>query len=259
MSYTLGGQLAPMMTAAQGQVPDGVPLHWFALADVAQIKGLDRKLKALVGDATVHRLYEETLAHSALDISPVLLALSDDPATRLDQCRALDAACQSRPALSILQSRATLMIVLQHLKGLLRITADGTDYLWRFADTQMLQATHGVLTPSQQRQVLGPLSAWCFANHAGVLIHLAAHGPDVESAALGLELDGIQTDQMLAACAGPMLASQLRALEPRFAALSHAQQSTFAHDCVVQAEVEGIDPDRELPSWALDRWLAAKA
>jgi hypothetical protein len=79
-------------------------------------------------------------------------------------------------------------------------------------------------------------------------------------AARTLVLDDRQTDAMLQACAGPMLASQLRALEPSFDAdLTHAEQSAFAMGCVRLAEDEGIDPDEELVSWSIERWQAAHA
>ena len=261
MSYSLAPHLTALLadqTAAP--VEDVKPAHAYVLVDVAQIKGMDRRWKGLAGNSPLALLFENTLAHNALALSPVLVMVSDDPAQALAQCLAWDKACQSRPALSLLSSPADLSTVCQHLKSLLMIEADGTDYLWRFADTQMLQATASVLTIEQRQQVLGPCTAWRFADHAGELKQLLSDDPLGADAAPKLVLDDIQTDAMLQACAGPMLASQLRAMEPSFDAdLTHAEQNAFVLDCVQLAEDEGIALDEELLSWSTERWQAQNA
>jgi hypothetical protein len=177
----------------------------------------------------------------------------------LEQCRAWDKACQSRPALSLLKSHCGLDTISQHLKGLLKIEAEGTDYLWRFADTQMLCATVGVLTNAQRQRVIGPCRSWCVADHSAQIMQVVSHDLGDVAALNALVLDDIQTDAMLEACAGPMLAAQLRALSPSFEAnLTHADQSAFAQECVQLAADESINPDSELVSWSIERWQMAQ-
>ena len=61
--------------------------------------------------------------------------------------------------------------------------------------------------------------------------------------------------QLLNAVAIPVLASQLRNLDPSFArSQSHAQQTAFAAECIAAGNKSGVDEEAMLTLFALQRW-----
>ncbi len=241
---------------ADSNPPDAKsPVKLFVLIDAGQSPKLERKITSTAGFGPSAQLFAGTFAHAALPLSPWLLELAPQAQQAREQLEQVSAMCLARPMLSVLGSTSSHPQLLAHLRSLLRITVDGTDYLWRFADAQMFHATMQALDEHQQQLVCGPCLRWWLVDHEARLWQWARHTPGQEAGAMPLVLDDIQERAMLDAAAGPMLASQLRALDARFADhLSHAQQSAFAHACLAQADAQAIDRDEELVAWSLQRW-----
>jgi hypothetical protein len=243
------------MLARQAAAADAQPPGLFAMIDVAQINGLDRKWPRAVDSAAHRLLFENTLAQSALALSPVVLALSPDAQEAARQWLALDQACASHPVLSVIMAACHLDELTEHLQSLLRIEADGEDFLWRFADTQMMRASVGVFRQAQRPRVFGPCQGWWVVDHQGQLINLAQGHLPQQGGGDPLVLDDIDTGLLIDAVTGPMLASQMRAMELDFAnTLSHAQQTAFVEDCLQRAADADIDRERELLAWSLQQW-----
>ena len=261
MTYTFGAHTALIRPPPSESNSAGAQTRAFALIDAAQLKGRMKKpLQRVVPNALGALLFEETFAKSALDLSPVLFALSDDPGLLVEQISALDAVCHQLPVMSILHSTLALGQLVEHLRGLLLIEADEAPYLLRFADSQMLVAVNSVLTSAQRASFFSGVQSWFIVDHQARL-HDAAdrrlNERTIPGVQLSLKLDAAQTHALLDAAAIPALASQVRNLEPTFEQkLSHAQQTEFISTCVAAATEAGITDDTEFTLLALERWRA---
>ena len=258
MAYTFAAHMACLIPAQPEPGSTQAPLNAFALIDAAQLLPLKRPLQRLVPDAPCSLLFEESFARSALELSPLLLALSAQPEALAQQMAALDAACQHLPVMSVIHTPLSLDELTQHLRDLLLIEADGSAYLLRFADSQMLAAVNNAITPNQRTSVMSPLRAWFVVDHEGRLndeANAKTHPQAQPAAPLPLVLDASQTHALLAGAAVPTLASQVRHLDESFAQkLSHAQQTEFIVQCIALAQGAGIDDENELMSLTLQRW-----
>ncbi|MGY4830402.1 hypothetical protein ACVNIS_17660 [Sphaerotilaceae bacterium SBD11-9] len=111
-----------------------------------------------------------------------------------------------------------------------------------------------------EKQIAAMTLIWVAADHKGRLQNMADRARFAQApvpASLPPQLDGHQLRCLLEASAAPALASQLREFDPGFGqALNHAQQIAFAHECIVQARLDAVDMDAELPSFTLQRWQA---
>jgi len=256
MSYSFAAhtrELAPW--------PEQPPGHMFALIDAAQLQPLKRPLKRMLDDGLSVLVFEDTFAKSALDLSPVVLQLGGEAESFVRQVTALDAACHHLPAMSILRSSLLIDELVQHLRSLMMIEADGTAYLLRFADSQMLAAANSILMPTQRARFFKGISAWWTVDYHGHL-HDQACASDHEQVwpaiDLPLQLDAAQTNALMTAVAVPVLASQVRNLDDGFARkLSHAEQMDFIHACLVAAREEAWDENEHL-GLALQRWQAVE-
>lgn len=256
MTYSFAAQ-AWALTASRPGAPEQMPARWFALIDVAQSAGLDQHLRGLLPGAQRLRLFDGFFTEPALPLSPELIELSDETEVLSAQVAALDEACRHLPMLSLLRTTLTLEVLVHHLQSLLCIEADGTEYLLRFADSQLLAAISATLTPAQRARFFSGVAAWWIADHAGCVHDMAAFEQAQPAAELPLELDAQQTQALLAAAIVPTLASQLRALEPAFArTLSHAQQCAFVTSAVAAAREARIGDDA-LGDWLQLRWQGA--
>lgn len=244
------------------EAPDEVrPNRLFALIDAGQAPSMSRRIAAIADPGRAVQLFVGTFAEAARPLSPLLMELDPVRFRAIEQLKLLNRATQDLPVLSVLGSKATCADLLAHLRAMLLITIDGTKYLWRLADTQTLAATMSVLDDEQRNQVCGPCPRWWVVDHESRLSQLApptsASGPGPWGAPL--VLDDIQEQALLTAAAGPMLASQLRALSPDFNhALTHAQQSAFVDRCLSQARIEAVCHEEELVTWSLQRWRDAR-
>ena len=144
-----------------------------------------------------------------------------------------------------------------HLRSVLLIEAESVPYLLRYADTQMMAAANDAFDPSQRAVFFHDIQAWFTVDHRGVLDNVADSNIYLQAshvAGAPILFDAEQTSRLLHAAAVPALASQLRNLESSFgAALTHAQQSTFAARCFADASGP-VDDNTELLSHALQRW-----
>jgi Domain of unknown function (DUF4123) len=187
----------------------------------------------------------------------VLIELSDNANTRQEQLLLLDGLCQHLPVMGILHSTHTSQELLQHLRALLKIEADTTPYMLRFADTQMLVATTSILNADQLACFFYGIQAWYVVDHHGRLHNLAqdaAQAQDLPAVAPPLKIDAQQTDALLGASAVPILASQVRNQEASFAEqLTHAQQCAFIDNCVTEAKAQWLE-ENEWPEFAKQRW-----
>lgn len=233
-----------------------VPL--FVLIDAGQLPHFDKSLRRGLPNVPSAPIFEDSFAKASIYLSPVLLELN----ATIDLCReqvlVLDAVCRHLPVMGLLRGPVTLRQLTAHLRSLLLMEADGSPYLWRFADSQVLSATCSVLQPVQHARVFQGLEAWWTVDHDGVLDNAVARRLPLDTApvATPLCLDERQTNALLTACAVPLLAGQLRHLEMSFASsLNHADQMRFAADCLAAARAAAIDDDAELASFAAERWL----
>lgn len=231
--------------------------RWLVLIDAGQQTGLAKRVARHVPTERIECLYQGTFAENALALSPLLIELSASLAQALDELERLDALCAPWPVMSLIQTRLTADHFVRHLRMLLRIQMDGTSYLWRLADTQMLHATASVLGPEQRSMLLAPCQSWWLSTDQGLVQDLAADQSMIDATwpTATLQLDEAQAQALLMATAVPALCGQLRALAPDFKnGLSHIEQSRFARACIEAAREDCLDEDAELLDWALARW-----
>jgi len=252
MSYSFAPNLARLVPSST---------QTFALVDAAQIPGFAATLERKLPTVPYAFVFEETFAKSALNLSPVLIELSDIADTYQEQLLLLDALCKHLPVMGILHSTLTLQDLLQHLRELLRIEADGTAYLLRFVDSQMLVAINSILNPKQRANFFNGIHAWYVVDHQGCLQNVASgaeHTQNRPAASLPLQLDAEQTHALLTATTIPTLASQVRNQDSSFAEqLTHAQQCAFIDDCLAAAQAAWLD-ENEWPQFAQQRWQAVQ-
>lgn len=248
--YALSPHLETLLT----QLQDGQ--RWLALVDAGQIKGLVTRIRKLHPPEKCIALYEGTFAENAIELSPLLIELNADPYQASLEVSRLDDLCAGRPILGLIQAQQSTYQWLQHLRSLLRIQMDGSEYLWRLADTQMMKATVRVLNPEQKEILFGGCQSWWVVTDDGVIENMASsQKKTVTEPAQTLQMDADQETALLTQIAPFMLASQLRAMDLRFLnQLSHAEQSRFSVTCIEEARAEFLDEDAELLPWALSRW-----
>ncbi|MGY4830404.1 DUF4123 domain-containing protein [Sphaerotilaceae bacterium SBD11-9] len=201
-------------------------------------------------------LYDDTFAKGALAFSPVVMEFDPDMQT----LEPFDSICHHLPVLALLRTQRRLGPLTHHLRERLLVEADGEPFMLRLADTQMLAAANAAFSPEQRAAFFEGVDAWVAADHKGRLQNMADRATFAQApvpASLPPQLDGHQLRCLLEASAAPALASQLREFDPGFGqALNHAQQIAFAHECIVQARLDAVDMDAELPSFTLQRWQA---
>ena len=231
----------------------------YALVDAGQIPEFVEKVGAWMADSPRELLFERSFARSALHLSPMLIQLLAPSEQRHRQLEALDDACRHLPVLSVINAPMSLEHLIEHLRSLMLIEADDSPYLLRFADSQSFSAVNAAFTPEQRATFFSSVRHWWSVDHAGVLhdhtCNLAAPRSTSAVAPLPLRFEGAAVDALLSAAAGPILASQLRHLDDTFGrALSHAEQVTFATDCLGLIEECDVDSDIDSTSFALRRW-----
>jgi len=251
-----------MATLFQDQVhvsaKDPNNTRWLALSDAGQSQGLAQRIRKLYPHTRCWALYEGTFAENVMALSPLLIELNSNVQQAQLEIDHLDKLCAELPIMGLIQTPLSSAQWLKHLRGLLRLQMDGTDYLWRLADTQMLHATASVLDTEQQTNVFGGCQSWWTVTADGTPQNLACSSASVNAdfgKSAPLKLNADQERAMLAATAPYMLASQLRAMETTFKnELTHAEQSRFSMKCVEEAREDFLDEDTELLPWALSKW-----
>lgn len=261
-SYTLSAHLPGLIeTWAPGRE---MTAQYFALVDAGQLSPTNQALLTVQGQGRAVRLYEG-VAENVLHLSPLVIELAGsrpgNSARMREEILQLDAASRDRPALSLLLTPLDMSALLRHLRTLLRLLADGDPYLWRLADTQMALAMSAALTDEQAEVVFGPLHGWWFTGHNGLLRDLGrGSAANAVVASSPLILESFQLDLLMDAARAPMLAAQIRKLEPAFSQWgSHAEQVGFAAQCLEDAKNVLMDEDAELVVWSLSRWRERQA
>lgn len=237
---------------------DGSPQRLFALIDAGQIPDLSQSLRKLPDVANRRLLFEGTFARRALALSPLVLEIAADAGALQDTLQTLDAICHRLPVLSYLSSDATLDTLAHHLRNLLRIEAEESDFLLRFADTQMMAGIAAILTPAQHAAFFKGIGGWWIVDHRGALselVQLQSAQPRAEPVPLPLQFDTTQNSALLDATRIPALAAQLRYADPAFGTLlSFAAQSECISRGVATAQDAGQADDTEWLSHCLEYW-----
>ncbi|MFV8598482.1 DUF4123 domain-containing protein [Ralstonia pseudosolanacearum] len=144
-------------------------VHWFALVDGV----FDHDRKPFASPVPKVPLYGQTSTlHELLPVSPYLLPLDRHADVVLrDMVAALGAHCQGRPMLSFLASWQPADQLVRVWQPCLQpvVEEDGSRYLLRFADTRVLPALPGAMSPSAWAQLTAPLMHWCYVDRAGAL------------------------------------------------------------------------------------------
>lgn len=244
--------LSPYLATLWGRGGSG----WLALIDAGQINGLATHLRKLHTPERCHTLYEGTFAENVVELSPLLIELSEEPEHAALEVARLDQVCAGLPIMALIQTHQIAAQWLRQLQSLLGLQMDDSEYLWRLADTQMLQATSSILTPEQRVAVFAGCRSWWIMTADGTPRDMAVSTDKAVAEAIKpLQLDADQERALLAQIAPFMLASQLRSMDERFKhQLTHAEQSRFAMKCIGDARDEFLDEDTELLSWALSKW-----
>jgi hypothetical protein len=240
----------------QGAAPNNGADRYLVAIDAGQAKGLAQRVRQLHPPERCMTLYEGTFAENAIDLSPLLVELSLDPQQAALELSHLDALCANLPIMSLVKTTQSPVQWLQHLRTLLRLQMANTDYLWRLADTQMLQATASILNAEQTANVFGPCRSWWFVTADGALRDAAFSAHTLTSGRTEpLQLTEHQERALLTATAAHMLSGQIRSLDLDFKTrLTHAEQSRFASGCVDEARESFLDEDSELLGYALSKW-----
>ncbi|MGA4422902.1 DUF4123 domain-containing protein [Ralstonia nicotianae] len=152
------------------QTIDAAPdAHWFALVDGV----FDYGRKPFVAPVPTYPLYGATSAlHELLPASPYLLPLdrraSNDLRGLIDK---VGRHCQGRPMLSFMASWQPAEHLVRLWQPCLQpvVEEDGSRYLLRFADTRVLPALPGAVSPAAWSQLTAPLLHWCYIDRAGDL------------------------------------------------------------------------------------------
>lgn len=257
MEYTFAAHV-PSLIAGQVQVASAnAPTRLFALIDLVQIEGLGKRIQHLLPEAPSAPLFRGCFAEAAIEMSPLLIELSGDAETLTTHILSLDQACKSLPILSFIRSTLTLEEITQHLQSLLHIEADGTFYLLRLADSQMLAAANAALSPTQRACFFAGIQAWWIVDYQGKQSDMASCTQAQPANVAPLKLDAGQTHALLSAAAVSIVAAQMRNLEITFAQkLSHAQQIAFVSAIVSEAGYPDLIDDAELMEILFQRWQA---
>ncbi|SOZ51290.1 conserved hypothetical protein [Cupriavidus taiwanensis] len=177
-------------------------VNWFALVDGA----FDHGTKPFAASVRCHPLYGETSVLSELlPASPYLLPLDGMASTgRRAMVEALGTHCQGRPMLSFVASGQSAERLVELWQPCLQpvVVGDDTQYLLRFADTRVLAALPGALSPEAWDRLTVPLLTWCYVNREGVLETLPLTEPRSEPKTYPTEplrLSQVELDRMVEA------------------------------------------------------------
>ncbi|SPA10730.1 conserved hypothetical protein [Cupriavidus taiwanensis] len=174
--------------------------NWFALVDGA----FDHGGKPFAAPVHCHPLYGETsVLRELLPASPYLLPLDGmASADRRAMVGALGTHCQGRPMLSFVASWQPAVCLVELWQPCLQpvVVGDDTPYLLRFADTRVLAALPGALSPEAWDRLTAPLLQWCYVNREGVVETLPLTEPRSEPETYPTEplrLSQVELDRMV--------------------------------------------------------------
>jgi len=233
---------------------DGLPTYSYALVDKGQMRPCPAAMTRWLAGVAHTSLFEGCFAEAALDLSPVLISLSSDTQTAQSAIERLDKHCGELPIVSVIDTTLTLHALTRHLQSLLRIEADGAQYLLRLADTQMLEAALSSLTREQHAAFFAGIGHWWIVDYGQRCRDVAPGERSAEPASLPLVLSAEQTAQLIDAAELPIAVSQMRAYDSSFGRLSHVERTRFMHECRDLLTPDEAATDTGLLSVAIRRW-----
>jgi Domain of unknown function (DUF4123) len=203
------------------------------LVDVTALTADERE--GLRRARTVTHLYDHLPDPSALTVGPMLLAPCDVASAVAHALQADDARSWAVAQLDGPPDDARWSA---HFRSICHVhTHDGQRYFVRYADSRSLTSLWPVLTPAQQRRMLGPLRHWSYTDRRGHPQHLAVLNPSAQAAqaaqaALGpVRLSAGQLGELLSRTWPDQLLGAVLDHEPRLAEGLRAWQR---HHCAQQ-------------------------
>lgn len=149
-------------------VPDA---HIYAVVDQLFFPDAESRRRLAISQWPNHNLLDH-LGGADDDHSVFLLALPNDGDRLPPAIRRLCQACDGRPMLSFVVSRAPFAALSEHLRKYTeaRLAPDDDEYLLRIGDTRVLSALLIRLSEAQRETMLAPLIAWLHFDRNGSII-----------------------------------------------------------------------------------------
>lgn len=238
-------------------------MRWHALVDAWTLSPSRRRA---LGDAVVEGsalpVFDAAFAGSAMEMSPLLMALRDDPAQRAAQLDHLERCCAGQPALSLLMTRADGADVVALLRRAMMPTLDGRQFLLRLADVPSMMAFAALVPAAMRREVWAPIEGWWVVDAWGRSCNLvdASGAADPSGGAARsfwpMELDDDAVARLLEGAQPATTAARLRNVEPKAGrGVDPAAQMRRAWACLEAARDMGLaDDDPGQFGWILEHW-----
>lgn len=152
---------------------DAPNLRRFALVDTAFAAG-NAPLRRRLDIESLHPVYIQPPLDGLIEHSPALLPLPAGRAEAHARVQRLAQACQGKPMLSFVASEHDAAAIINAWQPCLYPDCgDGERFLLRFADTRVIPALVGALTPAHWAQLGTPLVHWFAPDRSGALRELA--------------------------------------------------------------------------------------
>lgn len=205
-------------------------------------------------------LYARTdMAEELAPVGPWLIELSDDPGALGEQVRELVKLRGTRPMLSFWGGYRSLEAMRSHFRSFLHVELqDGLQFLFRFADTRVVEVLVKVLTPEQER-ALWPrdLAAWVPNRVDG---HFVAQIPDGDASQSSLSgplvLDARQFAALVDASEPDAIIHNLTQVSPdRFDGVRPSHVYEFVAEQLARARAHGVHDAPNLETYCLTAWL----
>lgn len=211
-------------------------------------------------DGEAVSLYARTdMAEELASVGPWLLALSDDPGMLAEQVRELAQLRGARPMLSFWGGYRSLEAMRSHFRSFLHVELqDGLRFLFRFADTRVIEVLVKVLKPEQE-QSLWPrdLAAWVPSRVDGNSVEQLPGGDASQSALSGpLLIDARQFAALVDASEPDAIIHNLTQVSPnRFDGVRPSRVYEFVAEQLARARAHGVHDAPNLETYCLTAWL----
>jgi hypothetical protein len=198
-------------------------------------------------------MFKGTFAGDADSISPVLVDVAGVSSSRERFIEHLLSTCEGKPLLSLISTDSSLNQLADHLRQILSIgTADGQEFLLRYADNRVLPTIFSVLTDAQRCAFLGPIKKWLVATHRADVITFTPPDGDHQQIELPLQLNDQQFAQVMDKSEVHFIVSQLEQSSELFVS-SHplAARIQFVERNVEHAQRCGFKDTEDQTAWCL--------
>lgn len=151
-----------MAGSVAAQARETTSAYLYALLDPAISEAVARQVESST-EAGSLRIYEGKYSgHALASVDPVLVAIK--PHEVADVCR----TCQGLPLLGFLVTPLVAAQLQDHLRRLAEVsTADGGEFMLRWADARALPAIHAALDAQQQASFMAPITSWWYFDRQG--------------------------------------------------------------------------------------------